>query len=187
MAAPPQTLSLADFIEWEALQESKHEYSAGCISLFPGGTLRHAALAGEIHAILLAHLRGTRCQPFIIDVLTTTEYSARYPDVVVTCDERDTSDLSRRTLNHPKLIVEILSESTEAVDCGAKLDEYRSIATLEEYVLLDSRRRWAAAYRRAENGWLTALPMATGLLELTSVGASLDLDELYEGVGLPEA
>ena len=84
MAAPPQTLSLADFIEWEALQESKHEYSAGCISLFPGGTLRHAALAGEIHAILLAHLRGTRCRPFIMDVLTTTEYSARYPDVVVT-------------------------------------------------------------------------------------------------------
>lgn len=187
MTTQPTGFTLADFLAWETLQDSKHEFSEGRISAFPGVTQMHAAIVLEIAARLHAHLRGTRCRVFVCDVLTTTQLSARYPDVVVTCDERDTSDLSRRTLNHPKLIVEILSESTEAVDCGAKLDEYRSIATLEEYVLLDSRRRWAAAYRRAENGWLTALPMATGLLELTSVGASLDLDELYEGVGLPEA
>jgi Uma2 family endonuclease len=184
MTTVPQGLSLADFVAWEATQETRHEYCRGLISAFPGGTLRHAALAGEIYAILLARLRGTPCRPFIMDVLTSMEYSARYPDVVVTCDERDTGDLGRRTLQHPKLIVEVLSESTASVDRGDKLDEYRSLESLEEYVLIDSRRCWAEAYRRADAGWVIAPPVSRGRLLLSSLGIQLDLDDLYANVGL---
>ena len=84
----------------------------------------------------------------------------------------------------PRLIIEVLSESTAAVDQAEKLDEYGSIDTLDEYVLVDSRRRWCAAYRR-ENGVLrSSLPTQGGPLELKSLGLTLDLDELYEAAGI---
>jgi len=185
MTTQPTGFTLADFLAWETLQDSKHEFSEGRISAFPGVTQMHAAIVLEIAARLHAHLRGTRCRVFVCDVLTTTQLSARYPDVVVTCDERDTADPYSRTLAHPTLIVEVLSESTAAVDRGPKLDEYRSIATLAEYVLIDSRRRWAEVYRRADGGWITRLPFSTGPLGFSSVGLTIDLEEIYDSVGVP--
>ena len=177
-------MTLAEFIAWEEFQEFKHEFVDGTVSLFPGGTKRHAALAGEIYAFLLANLRNTPCRAFVANVLTTTENSARYPDIVVTCDERDTCDMSGRTVEHPKLLIEVLSESTAHVDRGPKLREYTTIDTLEEYFLIDSRRRWAAAYRR-ENGWVMSEPVSAGPFELASLGLTLDLDTFFERSGVP--
>lgn len=185
MIALPTDLTLPAFIEWEAEQDSKYEFSDGRISAFPGGTLIHAAIAGDVFALLHANLRGTPCRVFIADVLTTTSYSARYPDVVVTCDPRDTENLTARTLRYPNLIVEVLSESTASVDRGAKLDEYRSLESLEEYVLIDSRRRWAMAYRRSGDDWIVGLPISGGVLALSSLQLSLDLDAIYDHAGLP--
>ena len=205
MIALPTDLTLPAFIEWEAGQDSKYEFSDGRISAFPGGTLIHAAIAGDVFALLHANLRGTPCRVFIADVLTTTSYSARYPDVVVTCDPRDTENLTARTLRYPNLIVEVLSESTASVDRGAKLDEYRSLESLEEYVLIDgakldeyrslesleeyvlidSRRRWAMAYRRSGDDWIVGLPISGGVLALSSLQLSLDLETIYDGAGLP--
>ena len=185
MTTQPTDFTLADFLAWEALQDSKHEFSEGRISAFPGVTQMHSTIVVELTVRLHAHLRGTRGRVFVCDVMTTTQRSARYPDVVVTCDERDTADPYSRTLAYPKLIVEVLSESTAAVDRGPKLDEYRSIATLEEYVLIDSRRRWAEAYRRVDGAWIPFLPVSTGPLEFSSVGLTIDLDEFYDSVVVP--
>ncbi|MGH7728022.1 MAG: Uma2 family endonuclease [Vulcanimicrobiaceae bacterium] len=87
-------------------------------------------------------------------------------------------------LRRPKLIVEVLSESTASLDRGEKLDEYRALQTLEEYVLVDSRRRWAETYRRVADDWIASLPMTTGELPFVSVGLTLDLDELYGECGI---
>ena len=88
----PEGLSLADFIAWEATQAMKHEYAHGRISPFPGVTQAHAILVMEIAVRIHAHLRGTPCRVFVSDVLTATEWSARYPDIFVTCFERDAPD-----------------------------------------------------------------------------------------------
>ena len=178
-------MSLAEFIAWEEFQKCKHEFVDGTVSPFPGETKRHAALAGEIYAFLLAELRNAPCRAFIMDVLTTTGNSARYPDVVVTCDERDTADMTGRTLEHPKLLVEVLSESTAHVDRGPKLREYTTIDTLGEYLLIDSRRRWAAAYRKTNDGWAMSEPVSAGPFTLASLGVTLDLDTLFERAGVP--
>ncbi len=120
--------------------------------------------------------------------MIATEHSSRYADVVVTCDE---CDHAPRTvaLRYPRLIVEVLSESTAAVNRGEKLDEYRTLETLEEYVLIDSRKRWAETYRRLEAEWTASMPLVRGKLRLASVDLTLDLDELYResgvGVSLP--
>jgi Uma2 family endonuclease len=78
----------------------------------------------------------------------------------------------------------LLSESKAAVDRGDKLDEYRSIGAFEEYVLIDSRKRWAATYRRVEGEWLASLPQSTGTLSLVSVGLTIGLDDLYGECGV---
>ena len=70
--------------------------------------------------------------------VVTTYPGSRYPDVIVTCDQRDAND--RMTKRHPKLIIEVVPPKTAPVDTGDKLDEYQTIADLEEYVLIDSRK-----------------------------------------------
>jgi Uma2 family endonuclease len=179
MTAQPQgPLTLADFVAWELRQENKHEFVEGRIYGFAGGTIEHAAIASAVLTALRSHLRGGPCRAYGSDVMIATEQSSRYADVVVTCDARDHAPKTV-TLRYPKLIVEVLSESTAAVDRGEKLDEYRSIGTLEEYVLIDSRKRWAESYRRVNDGWIASLPRAAGKLRLVSVDLTLDLDELY--------
>lgn len=81
-----------------------------------------------------------------------------------------------------------MSESTAHVDRGHKLREYRSLPTLQEYVLVDSRKRWVERHHRsAGSTWMSALPVTSGSIDLTSVGMSLDIDELYATVGVSAA
>lgn len=134
--------------------------------------------------LLHAGLRGGPCRVFASDIPIVTKLSGRYADVVVTCDERDTRDLGETALHYPKLIVEVLSESSAAVDRGDKLDDYRTLESLHEYVLIDSRQRWVATYRHVDDMWQASLPVATGALHLHSDGITLALDDLYRNLGL---
>jgi Uma2 family endonuclease len=109
-------------------------------------------------------------------------HSSRYADLIVTCDERD--HLDAQAIHFPKLIVEVLSESTAKDDLGPKMREYQTIQTLEEYVTIDSRKRWAQIARREQNRWIIEFPVTGGSLELRSVGVMIDLDEIYETSGV---
>jgi Uma2 family endonuclease len=182
-AHPQQPLTLAEFIAWELRQESKHEFVEGRVFSFAGGTIEDAAIARTILSALDTKLRGSPCRAYGSDVMVATDRSSRYADVVVTCDERDHAPKTT-TLRYPKLIVEVLSDSTAAADRGDKLDEYRSIETLEEYILVDSRKRWAETYRRIGDEWTVSLPVTAGRLRLGSVDFTLDLDEIYENSGV---
>lgn len=166
-----------EFIAWEWTQESKHELVDGCVVAFAGGTLPRALLASR----LLQEIgpAAVPCRAYGSDALVRTNRGLRYPDVAVSCDERDRGPATT-CVQYPKLIVEVLSESTAAVDRGEKLDEYRSIATLEEYVLIDSRKRWAETYRKVDGAWIASLPISSGTQRLESIGLSIDLDTLYE-------
>jgi len=179
-AQPHEPLTVASFIAWELLQEARHEFVDGHVHGFAGGTLGHSALA----ASLISRIRpiALPCKTLTSDALVRMQRSARYADVVVTCDERDGNDAT--AVRYPKLILELLSDSTAAVDRGDKFDEYRSIETLEEYILIDSRKRWAETYRRVNGEWIASLPMTTGNLRLWSVGLSMDIDELYRECGI---
>lgn len=106
-----------------------------------------------------------------------------YPDVFVTCHPADPAEpLGKR---HARVIIEVLSESTEAYDRGGKFAAYRDIDTLEEYVLIDSRQRACEVFRRRPEGWpLDPLP-ADGRLALASIGFECSLDAVYEDVRFP--
>ena len=82
------------------------------------------------------------------------------------------------------MLVEVLSESTSAVDRGPKTDEYRTIDTLHEYVLIDSRKRWTQTIRRAGDDWIVSLPISAGTLRFESVYVTMSYDDIYDGAQL---
>ncbi len=179
-AQPHEPLAQAEFVAWELRQQSKHEFVDGHLYGFAGGTVRHAQIA-----IVLAERISPEVRPYRTvgsDVLIEMATSSRYADLIVTCDDRD--DSNGHTIRFPKLIIEVLSESTADADLGPKLREYQAIETLEEYVTIDSRKRWAQVLRRENDRWMLTLPICAGLLELRSVQVILDLDTLYTIVGI---
>ena len=103
-----------------------------------------------------------------------------YPDVFVTCDARDAAEpLFKR---HARVIIEVLSESTEGYDRGTKFGDYRRLDSLDEYVLIDSRSRACEIFRRRPEGWLLDPVPEDGRLALHSIGFECPLDALYEDV-----
>ncbi len=191
-ADPHEPLTLAEFLTWELQQEDKHEFVDGYIyplfgdrtKGFAGGTVEHSRLALKLAGIVAPAVLP--CDTHGSDILIqTTERRGRYADLLVTCDERD-REPGTTMIRFPKLIVEVLSESTARDDLGLKMREYQALDTLDEYATIDSRKRWAQVSRRAQRGeWTLMAPVKNGVLELRSVALTIDLDELYEYAGIP--
>ena len=182
-AQPHEALTRAEFPAWEQRQATKHEFVNGHVYGFAGGTFAHADLAARLLARLQPHVLP--CRAIGSDMLIEMATSSRYADIVVTCDDRD-FEPSATVIHFPKLIIEVLFEATSKDDLGPKMREYQAITTLEEYVTLDSRKRWAQILRQENDRWELLLPVTAGSLELRSVGLTIDLDELYFGTGIPQ-
>jgi Uma2 family endonuclease len=184
MAAEPHDLSLAEFLAWEATQEARHEFADGTVFAFAGGTRKHSIIGVELLRLLSTHLLDSPCRVYGADMLILTGRSGRYADALVTCDERDSPEANERSVGYPRLIIEVLSESTAEVDRGDKFDEYRSLDSLQEYVMLDSRRRWVESARRIKDQWNLGMPTTGGHLYLESLDLTVDLDMLYDRAGI---
>lgn len=171
------------YLAWEAEQPDKSEYLAGEVFAMVGVRRAHATVSLNIGAALREHLRGSPCLPFIADMKLRVQASDAffYPDVMVTCDPGDRrADLF---VEHPKLIVEVLSASTAAYDRGAKFIAYRQIVELEEYVLIDvDTRRVEVFSRRPGNEWLLHDYAGEPACRLESVGLVLDMARVFEDV-----
>jgi len=175
------------YLAWEAQQPDKSEYVDGEIFAMVGVRRQHATVAGNIFATLREHLRGTPCLPFISDMklrvaITDAFY---YPDVMVTCDARDRrADLY---VEHPQLIVEVLSSSTAAYDRGDKFASYRQIAELQEYVLIDIEAKRVEIFRRQTgNEWLLHDYGGEPSCHFNSVQLTLNMAAVFEDVDTGE-
>jgi len=175
------------YLAWEADQADKSEYVAGEVFAMAGARRTHATVALNIGSALRTHLRGSTCLPFISDMkLRVASADAfYYPDVMVTCDARDRrADLF---IEHPKLIIEVLSDSTAAYDRGGKFSGYRQIAELQEYVLVDVEARRVEVFRRqANNVWLFQDYAGAPACEFESVKLTLDMTTVFEDVDAAE-
>ena len=185
MIASPQLqwMSPQEYLEWEPMQQLRHEYIEGEVFAMTGGTKPHNRIAGNLYTALDSHLAQSSCEVYISDVKVqvTTANSYCYPDVVVTCDLRDRE--SNSIVQHPCLIVEVLSPSTEAYDRGGKFARYRQLETLQEYVLIDSEQIGVDCFRRNEQGlWVLYPYRAEDTMTLESVGLSLPVTALYRQV-----
>lgn len=173
-------MALQEFLDWELAQEEKHEWVEGRVLAFAGGTARHSMMALELASLILPHVRP--CKTLGSDAMLLMERSARYADIIVTCDERDAAQ--SRTVRFPKLIVEVLSDSTAHVDRSEKLEEYTTLETLQEYVLIDSRKRWVQSIRRIDSAWNLLPPIRGGTLHLASIDLDIDLEKFFDSVEL---
>src|SRR5438105_5074535 len=180
-------VTIEEYFELEASAEYKSEYFDGEVFAMAGRTAEHNLIAANLIRELGNQLEEKPCRVYTSDqrvkIPDTGLYT--YPDVTVVCGEPQFDDPGRRTLLNPTLILEVLSETTEAYDRGDKFAHYRRLASLREYVLVASDRRSIERFTRHENGaeWvLTECTVAAGSLELRSVGCALSLDHLYSKV-----
>jgi Uma2 family endonuclease len=172
-----------EYLEWEEQQEFRHEYVDGEVYTMTGGTLNHSAIAGNFHNILKNHLRGSGCKVFNSDakvqVLESNSYL--YPDISVTCDDRDRR--ATKFISYPCLIVEVLSPTTEAYDRGDKFALYRRSTTLQDYVLVSTNMMRVDLYQRNERGrWEILSYDAADTIELPSVNLSVLVEQIYEDI-----
>lgn len=185
MSAAPviNHISVEDYLSGEPLSEVRHEYIAGQVSAMAGASRNHNFVAGQCYATLLTHLNGSPCRPYIGDVkvrlLVNQKDIFYYPDVVVGCDPRDTHD---HYLKFPKLIIEVLSESTQRLDRLEKFSNYITLDSLEEYVLLAQDKPEVTLFRR-RTGWSQEIYSGLGArIILESVDLTISLAEIYQNV-----
>ncbi|MEL7356338.1 MAG: Uma2 family endonuclease [Cyanobacteria bacterium J06560_6] len=178
-----------EYLAFEEKSDIKHEYVNGEVFAMSGTTDSHNTIAINIAVALRAHLRGSGCRVFVADIKVQPPIrNYYYPDVFVTCEPEDREDpLSKR---FPKLIVEVLSDSTEAKDRGDKFIDYQRIDSLEEYVLVNAKRKRVEVFRRSSGGlWvLQVYEQETEedevFVDLKSVDLKMPLSDVYEDVGL---
>ena len=161
----------------------KHEFLDGVVWAMAGGWPDHAAIAGNILTLLNNQLRDRRCRAYTSDlrIRVTATGLGTYPDACVICDELalDPEDPKGHTVTNPRVIVEVLSPSTEEYDRGQKLDHYRQIPSLEEVLLVAHDQQRVQVWRRDGERWSHTEVADDGAVELESLGCRLPLAEIY--------
>ncbi|MGC4089655.1 MAG: Uma2 family endonuclease [Polyangiaceae bacterium] len=183
MREPIAALSYAEFLKLEAQGDQRHEYLDGQLFAMAGGTPEHAALAAAIVIQLGNALRGKPCRVYSSDLRVRVSETglSTYPDVSVVRGQFQSDPIDSDAIVNPVLLVEVLSDTTEGYDRGAKAAHYRRIATLREYVLVSQREPLIEVYRRNEQGRFELFEFRSGeQVEFASVGAVFALDAVYE-------
>lgn len=178
-----QKMTAEEYLEWESQQEIRHEYVDGEILAMTGGTIPHNDIVLSFYRALYPHLRQRGCRVNVSDVKVQANQNSRYfyPDLVVTCDPEDLK--SRDFVQHPKVIVEVLSPGTASYDRGDKFKYYRQMPSLQEYVLVDSESISVEVYHRGEGKmWLYYAYTNGDTIALESIEFECAIKLLYEGI-----
>jgi Uma2 family endonuclease len=177
----------AEYLGFEASSNVKHEFLGGQIYAMAGGTPEHAALAAAAITLMGPQLRGGECRPYNSDLRVRTPTGlTTYPDVTVVCGPCEIDSIDPLAITNPTLIVEVLSRSTEEYDSGDKFEHYRTFPSLREYVLVSHSERSVEVRSRGTDGWRTTIIHEGAIAEL-SIGARLDVRELYDAAAEPSA
>jgi len=150
-------ISPEEYLEGERVSPIKHEYRRGHVYAMTGAKKPHIVISVNLASLLNNHLRESSCLVLSSDIKVRLEAANcyYYPDVAVTCDERDTSS-SEDFILYPSLIIEVLSPSTASFDRGEKFVDYQTLSTLQEYVLITQSEIQIECFRLNESGnWLS--------------------------------
>jgi len=184
MSDPAQrlTMSYVEYLAAEEKSDEKHEFWAGEVYAMAGGSPEHAALSAAIVLELGSALRGKPCRVFSADARVRVRATGitTYPDVTVVCGKLETDPDDLHAIVNPVVLVEVLSDSTEARDRGEKAAHYRHIPTLKEYVFVSQGPPRIEVYRRNEAGRWELFEFEAGAsVELASVECSIRVDDVY--------
>ncbi len=176
------SLNADAYLAGELKSDIRHEFVNGEVYAMAGAGEAHNLIAGNVFTRLRGAARGGSCRVFISDMkVRVAAWNAfYYPDIVLTCDPSDTEPYFKE---HPCMIVEVLSPSTEGTDRREKMLAYRTLPSLREYVLISQDKRLIEVYRCDNDGAWSVASLGEGdLLRLECAGVSMTLDEVYEDV-----
>jgi Uma2 family endonuclease len=187
--APKRLMTPEEYLAYERSSEEKHEFYRGEIFAMSGVSYEHSQINANLMRELGNRLAGSTCQPHASDLRVCVHPSGlyTYPDVLVVCGRPRFLDKRFDTLLNPTMIVEILSESTQSYDRGAKFEQYQRIESLRTYVLVSQEAMRVEWFTRSEDGaWIyRAANGPDGVLDLPdtlAIPVAIPLSEIYERV-----
>ena len=180
--------TFAEYLDLEGASNVKHEFLAGEIYAMAGGTPRHAALTLAVGGTLLQQLRGGPCRAFSSDLRVRVRDTglATYPDVTIVCGPLEPDPDSDATVTNPKVLVEVLSQSTKDYDLGEKFDHYARIPSLREVVYVWQTEARIELRRRGQDGRWASTQFGSGdTVKIDSIACSLNVDDVYRDASSP--
>jgi Uma2 family endonuclease len=178
----PLFMTWEEYLAFEERSPYRHEYINGAVYAMSGASLAHNRIAQVLVVALRSHLRGGPCEPYFLEakleIRAGSDLITYYPDAMVSCRPEGRAD---QIVRNPKLVVEILSKSTQHIDRREKALVYQRVEAIEEYALIAQNLPRVIVHRRAE-GWRPMLYCGMDAqVELRSIGLHMPLAQIYEG------
>jgi len=180
-----------EYLRLEAASEAKHEFHSGEILAMSGGTYRHSRISANLTGEIRSRLKCSPCFVLESNMRVRLKEDDRYvyPDGTIVCGKPQFDPLDEKltTIINPKVVIETLTDSTEAYDRGAKFSSYRGLDSLEEYLLVSQNEPMAETFTRQPDGtWLFSAYRGLGAsVKLQSVRIEIPLSEAYAGLDWP--
>ena len=177
-----------EYLALEREASTKSEYLNGGIYAMTGGTPQHSEIASNIIMAIGPQLKRKQCHVYTSDLRVASANSQliTYPDVSIVCGAPQFRDARNDVVTNPVVLIEVLSDSTEAYDRGKKFNYYRTIESLRDYILVSQKEPLIDLYSREPNGSWQIQSIAglepESLLEIPSIGCRLPLSDVYDGI-----
>ena len=176
---PLPRMTEAEYLEWEARQDTRHEFVDGEVFAMVGVSRPHVYIVANLMRDLGVHLRGTPCSPMATDFkVRSPRGNYRYPDVFVECERKGGGTYHSE---EPVLLIEVLSDSTRKIDERDKPLEYFNIPTLQEYVLIEQDFVKVQVLRRSQH-WRADTYFLGDSIRFDSIDLDLPVEDVYERV-----
>lgn len=189
MAVNPQwrKMTVEEYFSLDSDPSAKYEYIEGYAVAMSGGSVAHEWIAKNMIREMDRHLKSGPCRTHTSDMKVLIPATGSYflPDASVSCDAQD-NRMDAQAMRSPRLIVEVLSPSTEVVDRGYKFQWYQTLSSLQEYVLISSRYQFIEIFRRQPDDlWSYQAYRPAQIVKLECLGIELTFAEIYESVPVP--
>jgi Uma2 family endonuclease len=180
-------LTEEQYLALDRAADFKSEFFDGEMFAMSGGSMQHARLQRNLTTEITNALRASQCEAFGSDLrvrISSRVYT--YPDISIACGPH-LADNRQDVLLNPIAVFEVLSPSTEKYDRGMKLQHYRTVTTLQDYILVNQTELWIEQYTRQENNlWiLRDYQSLDEELAIKSIGVSLSMRRIYDRVEFP--
>ena len=182
LAEKVEYISVEEYLEGEKLRLIRHEFIDGQVFAVANDSKRHNRICGNLYRSLSSRLVGSNCDVFMESVkVRPNEITFYYPDIVVTCDTKDDDEY---VVHYPLLIVEVISPTSERTDRYEKLQIYRQIPSLREYVIVWQEEMLVEIHRRNEGQAWTVERFSHTEAEINfdSIDFALKLSEIYQAI-----
>lgn len=171
-------ISEQEYLQGELIAELRHEYIDGQVFAMAGTSRNHSLLVSNCVQRITNHLQASPCMTFSSEIKVKVERCYFYPDVMVVCDDAEGDDYFTEK---PTLIVEVLSKTTRRLDKTTKLMAYKTLPSLQEYVLIEQDHVEVELFRRSQN-WFAEHYFLGDNFNLESIGLTVNVTDLYHRV-----